>query len=90
VLLLAHNGDRERPEDRYYFASPYHSWHGSPSRKDSRMPLIVAHPKKTTAELKAIVSAQLGAQPRAQGVGRLLLALRARTISSKPKAPRPR
>jgi hypothetical protein len=29
VLLIAHDGDRERLEDRYYFAPPYHSWHGS-------------------------------------------------------------
>ncbi|HEX7479913.1 MAG TPA: alkaline phosphatase family protein [Polyangiales bacterium] len=90
VLLLAHNGDRERPEDRYYFATPYHSWHGSPSREDSRIPLIVAHPKKSTAQLKALVSAQLGAQPRAQDVGRLLLGLRSRSTSSKPKTARPR
>jgi len=26
VVLLAHNGDREDPRDRYYFAAPYRSW----------------------------------------------------------------
>jgi len=41
ILLLAHNGDRKRPEDRLYFALEYRSWHGSPSRDDSEIPLIV-------------------------------------------------
>jgi hypothetical protein len=60
VLLLAHNGDRDRVEDRYYFATPYHSWHGSPSEQDSRIPLIVAHPGKSTAELQTLVWSLLG------------------------------
>ena len=76
VLLAAHNGDRERVEDRYYFATPYHSWHGSPSVQDSRIPLIVAHPKRSTAELQTIVRPFLGRDPRAQDVGALLVGLR--------------
>ncbi len=77
VLLLAHNGDRSQVQDRYYFASLYHSWHGSPSKEDSRIPLIVAHPKRTSAELKATVRSFLGAHARAQDVGALLVGLRA-------------
>jgi hypothetical protein len=76
-LLLAHNGDRAERQDRYYFALPYHSWHGSPSKEDSRIPLIVAHPKRTTAELEATVRSFLGAHARAQNVGTLLVGLRA-------------
>jgi arylsulfatase A-like enzyme len=76
VLLLAHNGDRERAIDRYYFASPYHSWHGSPSVQDSRIPLIVAHPQKSTNELQTIVRSFLGREPRPQDVGALLVGLR--------------
>jgi hypothetical protein len=76
VLLLAHNGDRARTQDRYYFASPYHSWHGSPSKEDSCIPLIVAHPKRTTAELDATVRSFLGASARAQDIGKLLVGLR--------------
>src|SRR4029077_94363 len=63
VLLLAHNGDRDRPEDRYYFATPYHSWHGSPSYADSRIPLIVAHPARGTASLQNLVREHLGKTP---------------------------
>jgi hypothetical protein len=76
VLLIAHNGDRDRPEERYYFAAPYHSWHGSPSLQDSSIPLIVANPKKSTAELESTVRPYLGSQPRAQDVGALLVGLR--------------
>jgi hypothetical protein len=76
VLLVAHNGDRDRPEDRFYFAAPYHSWHGSPSQQDSRIPVIVAHPDKNAAEIEALVRPYLGANPRAQDVGKLLVGLR--------------
>ncbi|HEX7477031.1 MAG TPA: hypothetical protein VF331_04445 [Polyangiales bacterium] len=81
VLLLAHNGDRARPEDRYYFAAPYHSWHGSPSEEDSRIPLIVAHAGQTTKQLKALVTMQLAARPHAQAVGQLLLRLRRGSVA---------
>ncbi len=76
MLLVAHNGDRDRVEDRYYFASTYRSWHGSPSVQDSRIPLIVAHPKKSTGELQTNVRSFLGHDPRAQGIGALLVGLR--------------
>jgi hypothetical protein len=76
VLLLAHSGDRAETKDRYYFATPYHSWHGSPSEQDSIIPLIVAHPQKSTQELGAIVRAHLDEAGSAQGVGTLLVGLR--------------
>lgn len=76
MLLLAHNGDRDRVEDRYYIATPYHSWHGSPSEQDSRIPLIVAHPGKSAAELQTTVRSLLGPAPRAQDIGALLIGLR--------------
>jgi hypothetical protein len=76
ILLLAHNGDREKPEDRYYFASLYRSWHGSPSRKDSEVPLIVAHPHESSEKLGAEVGKILGDEPYQQKVTDLMLALR--------------
>jgi Type I phosphodiesterase / nucleotide pyrophosphatase len=79
ILLVAHNGDRDRPEERYYFASPYHSWHGSPSLQDSRIPLIVAHPKKSAAALQATVRSYLGQDTRSQLIGALLVGLREET-----------
>ncbi|MDB4988587.1 MAG: hypothetical protein JWN04_3765 [Myxococcaceae bacterium] len=76
VLLLAHNGDRERAQDRYYFAAPYHSWHGSPSLQDSRIPLIVAHAHKSSEELRELARSYLGEEPHAPQIGTLLIGLR--------------
>jgi len=66
VMLLAHNGDRETSTERFYFAARYRSWHGSPSRKDSQIPLIVAHPQHTAAALRAQTETVLGPEPRRQ------------------------
>lgn len=76
VLLLAHNGDRARPEDRFYFAGRYRSWHGSPSRQDSEIPLIVANPKLGADRIDALVRAVLGPAPRQQRLTNLLLTIR--------------
>lgn len=77
ILLLAHNGDRDRPEDRFYFAQPYRSWHGSPSKQDSEIPLIVANSTHGAAEIGAYVSKLLGDRPFQQKVTDVLLGLRA-------------
>ena len=53
ILLLAHDGDRDTPEERYYFAAPFRSWHGSPSKQDSEVPLIVANPHVDAAAIRA-------------------------------------
>ncbi len=76
VILIAHNGDRERIEERYYFASLYHSWHGSPSKKDARVPLIVAHPGKTREQIRINTKAALQQGRSLAAVTRLLLRLR--------------
>lgn len=51
IILIANNGNKDEPAERFYFDQPYESWHGSPSFQDSVVPLIVAHPQHTTAEL---------------------------------------
>ncbi len=76
VILLAHDGDRDAPDQRYYFAAPYHSWHGSPSRKDSEIPLIVARPGDSTDAIRGVVESALGEHPHQQKVTDLLLSLR--------------
>jgi predicted AlkP superfamily pyrophosphatase or phosphodiesterase len=76
IMLLAHNGDRDIPDERYYFASAYRSWHGSPSRKDSEIPFIVANPKLGSEPIHQRISALLGPQPRQQKVADVLLDLR--------------
>jgi hypothetical protein len=76
VMLIAHNGDRAEKDERFYFASLYRSWHGSPSRQDSEIPFIVAHPGKSTSALKARVDKILGPEPRQQKVGEVMIDLR--------------
>jgi hypothetical protein len=73
VLLIANNGNVARQEDRYYFAGLYHSWHGSPSRQDSEVPFIVAHPRRSTAELAESTRRALGDTPGLPDVAKLLL-----------------
>ena len=81
IILIAHNGDQDSPDKRYYFASLYRSWHGSPSKQDSEIPLIVAHPRRTTAQLAAFTKKVIGESPRQQKITDLLLALRAAELS---------
>jgi hypothetical protein len=81
VILLAHNGDRDAPDGRYYFAERYHSWHGSPSRRDSEIPLIVARTGDSTNAIGGIVRNALGDDPHQQRVTDLLLTLRRRPAS---------
>ena len=76
VMLIAHNGDRETADDRFYFAARYRSWHGSPSRQDSEVPLIVGHPGIAAADLGAKVRRAMGPEPRQNKVTDLLLDLR--------------
>jgi predicted AlkP superfamily pyrophosphatase or phosphodiesterase len=76
VLLLAHNGDVRSPDARYYFASFYHSWHGSPSRRDSEIPLVVAHPGLDAESIERVVRRALGPRPAQQGLTDVLLTLR--------------
>jgi hypothetical protein len=83
ILLLAHNGDRDNPLDRYYFAAPYRSWHGSPSKQDSEIPLIVANPLHPSATIGAWVKDVLGDRPYQQKVTDVLLGLRAGVLDGK-------
>lgn len=78
VVLVATNGAEEEAKDRFYFAAPYRSWHGSPSAKDSEIPLIVAHPGHDAAAIARRVAGVLGPVPRQQKVTDLLLDLRYR------------
>jgi predicted AlkP superfamily pyrophosphatase or phosphodiesterase len=76
VLLIACNGEKDTPEERYYFSSRYRSWHGSPSKQDSEIPLIVAHPRQSSAELGHKVKAVLGHEPFQEKFSDVLIALR--------------
>jgi hypothetical protein len=76
VLLIASGTDRDDIADRYYFSAEYRSWHGSPTRRDSAIPLVVAHPRRTRDEIAAIVDDVLGDHPTQPGVGELIVRLR--------------
>jgi hypothetical protein len=76
VVLIARNGNEARRENRFYFARPYQSWHGSPSRRDSEVPLIVANRHHDAATIGKWVRAQLGARPFSQRLTDLMIGLR--------------
>jgi hypothetical protein len=76
IILVAHNGDRDAPADRYYFASPYHSWHGSPSHRDSDIPFVLANASRSSAEVATLARAALGDHPRQQKLTDVMLAIR--------------
>ena len=75
ILLLARNGGEDILEHRYYFAGLYHSWHGSPSRQDSEIPLILAHPRRTSRELARGVREATGERTDATEIVELLEAI---------------
>ncbi|MBW3571970.1 MAG: alkaline phosphatase family protein [Gemmatimonadetes bacterium] len=76
VLLLARTGIERPIEERFYFGlEGYHSWHGGAGAQDSRIPLIVAHPRMTGAALRARVAPVLGPAPSLTALTPLLLEL---------------
>ena len=60
VLLMARTGMHLPVQQRFYFSSSYHSWHGSATRQDSEIPLLVAHPAATGAAVRARVQRAAG------------------------------
>lgn len=73
ILLIAKNSSSYPEDERYYFGPAYYSWHGSPSRESSEIPLVVAHPDYDTEtirkKLTPVLSGSGGtAQQRLTGV----------------------
>ncbi|GAB3676065.1 alkaline phosphatase family protein [Salinisphaera aquimarina] len=85
IILVAHNGDRESPEQRYYFAPLYHSWHGSPSHRDSDIPLIVANRSRNRAEIKRIVDGVFAGRNDQRLIADVILRLRAGEPGDAPR-----
>lgn len=75
VLLLARTGLHLPVEDRYYFSSGYHSWHGSPTPQDSEIPLLVAHPGVAGGDIRARVRGAVGERPTQLSITPLVLDL---------------
>jgi hypothetical protein len=74
LVLVSRVG--EALQERWYFGPRYYSQHGSPTRRDSEVPLIVAHPRYDAADIAAIVRAVLGDRHRQADVAELILRLR--------------
>lgn len=76
ILLIPRNGTDQGVENRYYFGAPYSSWHGGPARKNSEVPLIVAHPAYDSGSLREIVERVLVGRGAQQQFTDILLELR--------------
>ena len=63
VLLLARTGTELPIAQRFYFSSRYHSWHGSPTRQDSEIPLLVVQTATSGAAIRARVLRAAGPRP---------------------------
>ena len=76
-MLLAHDGDvGDAARSATTSRAPYRSWHGSPSREDSEIPLIVANRHHAAGEIGHWVDHELGPRPFIQHVTDLILGLR--------------
>jgi hypothetical protein len=77
VVLIARDGRDSGPAGRHYFnGSPQRSVHGSPSRDDAEVPLVVAHPAYRTADIARIAHDAIGERALVRQVTDLVLALR--------------
>jgi hypothetical protein len=63
ILLLARTGSERPIEERFYFSHEYRSWHGSPTRQDSEIPLVVARAGRSGAEIRQLVHRLAGERP---------------------------
>jgi hypothetical protein len=63
ILLLSKSGFEQPIEERYYFSAPYHSWHGSPTKQDSHVPIIIAKKGTSGREIQAMVNEVVGQNP---------------------------
>lgn len=75
VLLLARTGMQLPIEQRFYFSGRYQSWHGSPTRQDSEIPLLVARAGARGTAVRERVHAAVGTRPTQLSVTPLVLNL---------------
>ena len=75
IMLISKFVARD-PSRRYYFGHELRSQHGGPSRKESEVPFVLAHPRMTRAELARIADRAFGGAPTLSDVGELLIDLR--------------
>lgn len=78
VLLLARTGMELPIEQRFYFSSQYHSWHGSPTLQDSEIPLLVAQAGTPGTAIRDRVRRAAGDRPDQLSITPVILDLLAR------------
>lgn len=75
ILLVARSSPDLPVDERFYLGPPYWSEHGSPHRQDSEVPLVVARPGHSAADLATRVRGLLPARPTQLDVAGLVLGL---------------
>jgi hypothetical protein len=75
LLLVTKSGTDRPAEDRYYFGVQETSEHGSASLQDSRVPLLVAHPRRSGEAIEALVRRSIGGSPSVMDVAPLMKSL---------------
>lgn len=76
VLLLAKASATQPVEERFYFSDKtYTSWHGSPSARDSTIPLVLIRKTATGEELKEELHRAVGPNPSQLSVTPLIMQL---------------
>jgi hypothetical protein len=75
ILLLARTGSERPIEERFYFSQEYRSWHGSPTRQDSEIPLVVARADMHGADVRTLVQRLVGERPDQLDIAPLVRAL---------------
>lgn len=83
VVLVPRYGMQYPESERYYFAMPMHSEHGSGTIEDGRFTWLVTHARKSGVEIQRIVNEVTSGRPRQQHF--LPLALRLLEIDPDPK-----
>ena len=75
VLVMAKSGTDRPIEERYYFAAPRRSGHGSATTDDGTISFVLAHTGRSGATLQALVTGVAGARPTQLDVTPLILNL---------------
>lgn len=75
ILLLAKAGEDRLIAERFFFGVGGASGHGSASASDSYIPLVVANPSRSGAEIREVVTAAIGDRPSQLDVTPLILSL---------------
>jgi hypothetical protein len=75
VLLLTRLRMDDPVDQRFYFSIPYTSWHGSPSRQDGTIPMLLIREGASGEQLRDELHAAVGPKPSQLSITPLIRAL---------------